>query len=72
MAAVAVMNVRNLTIALYATVAALMVILYVAGRLRRFGLVPLGDVVDVLRRSRAGQLALVLAWAWLGWHFLAR
>jgi hypothetical protein len=63
---------RALTIAAYVATAAVMAALYVAGRTRRFGLVPLGEIVDAVRAFRAGRLVLIVCWAWLGWHFLAR
>lgn len=66
------MTARTLTIALYATAAVFGVLLYAAGRGGRVGLVPLADVVDALRHGRVARLGLVLGWAWLGWHFLAR
>jgi hypothetical protein len=44
----------------------------VAGRARRFGLVPLGEVIDAVCGSLAGRLVVALGWAWLGWHLLAR
>jgi hypothetical protein len=66
------MSDRALTISSYAAVALVVVVLYVAGRARRLGLVPFGDVVDALRSLRAGRLALAIGWVWLGWHFLGR
>ena len=30
------------------------------------------DVTDAIRTSRAGRFALAFAWAWVGWHLLAR
>jgi len=32
----------------------------------------LGDVLRVIKRSRAGWIVLVLAWWWIGFHVLAR
>ena len=32
----------------------------------------LGETVRLLLRSRLPRVIIVLAWAWLGWHFLAR
>ena len=63
---------RAITIAAYVMTAAVLVLLYIAGRTRRFGLVSLGELVDVVRSSRSVRLAVIVCWAWLGWHFLAR
>jgi hypothetical protein len=71
-AAGAAVTTRAVTIAAYLAVAAVMVALYVAGRARRFGLAPLGEVVDAVRAFRSGRLVLIVCWAWVGWHFLAR
>ncbi len=38
-----------------------------AGRVAR-----IGDIVSATKRRRAGWVALVLAWWWLGFHVLAR
>jgi hypothetical protein len=32
----------------------------------------IGDIVSATKRRRAGWVALVLAWWWLGFHVLAR
>jgi hypothetical protein len=66
------MTARALVIAEYAVLALSAVLLAMAGRARRFGLVPLAAVIDAVRSSRAGRLVLVVGWAWLGWHLLAR
>ena len=66
------MTSRQLTIAAFVALALAAVVLYVAGRTRRLGLAPVGEVVDAARSSLPGRLGLVLAWAWLGWHLLAR
>jgi hypothetical protein len=63
--------------AAYAALAVSAVALQLAGRARRlclvpFGLVPFGEVIAAVRVSLAGRLVLVLGWAWLGWHSLAR
>lgn len=66
------MTSRELTIAAFAALALAGVALYVAGRTHRLGLAPLGEVIEAARSSLRGRLALALAWAWLGWHLLAR
>lgn len=32
----------------------------------------LGETLRLLLRSRVLRILIVLVWAWLGWHFLAR
>ncbi|MFI6818040.1 DUF6186 family protein [Nonomuraea sp. NPDC050328] len=32
----------------------------------------LGRCLAVVLRHPAGRVAVVLAWCWMGWHFLAR
>jgi hypothetical protein len=66
------MTARALVIAAYAALALAAVALSVAGRARRFGLVPVGEVIDTVRGSLPGRLLVALGWAWLGWHLLAR
>lgn len=66
------MSPREVTIAGFVVFALLAVALYLAGRRHRLGLVPLGDVVDAARSRTPARMALVLGWAWVGWHFLAR
>lgn len=63
---------REVTIAGYAALAVVAVVLYIAGRARRLGLAPLGDVTDAIRSSAMGRFALAISWAWVGWHLLAR
>jgi len=66
------MSLRTLTVLGFALLGGAAVVLYLAGRARRLGLAPIGDLVDVLRSQSVVRLALVLAWAWVGWHLLAR
>jgi Family of unknown function (DUF6186) len=66
------MTARATIIAAYAALALAAVAVYLAGRARRFGLVPLGEVIDAVRASLVGRLVVALGWAWLGWHLLAR
>jgi hypothetical protein len=63
---------RTGVIAGYAVLALSAVLLQLAGRAGRLGLVPLAAVVDAVRASRTGRLVLAAGWAWLGWHLLAR
>jgi hypothetical protein len=66
------MTARAMIIAAYAALTLSAVALYLAGRARRYGLVPIGAVIDAVRRSLVGRILVALGWAWLGWHFLAR
>lgn len=66
------MTTRGLTIAGFAVLAMVAAALTLAGRTGRLGLVPPGQLLDALRASAPTRLAIVLAWAWLGWHLLAR
>jgi hypothetical protein len=63
---------RALVIAAYAVLAISAAGLELAGRAGRLGLVPVTAVVDAVRASPAGRLLVVVGWAWLGWHLLAR
>jgi hypothetical protein len=66
------MTARAMIIVAYAALALSAVALHAAGRAQRYGLVPLGEVIDAVRASLVGRLVVALGWAWLGWHFLAR
>ena len=66
------MSSRELTITGFLVLAVVALGLYLLGRARRSGLVPLGDVTDAIRTSTAGRFALAFSWAWVGWHLLAR
>ena len=66
------MTARSLTIAGFAVLAVIAAALTLAGRTGRLGLVPPGELLDALRPLVPARLAMVLGWAWLGWHFLAR
>jgi hypothetical protein len=66
------MTMRVVTILGFALLGGAAVMLYLAGRTRWLGLIPLGDLVDVLRSRTVVRLALVVVWAWVGWHLLAR
>lgn len=66
------MTMRAVTILGFVLLGGAAVVLYLVGRARRFGLAPLGEVVDAARGRTAVRLALVVVWAWVGWHLLAR
>jgi hypothetical protein len=66
------MTVRGLVIGAYAVLALAAVMLGLTGRAGRLGLVPVAVLLDGGRASRVGRLLVVAAWAWVGWHLLAR
>lgn len=66
------MTARGLTVAGFAVLAVAAVALTLAGRAGRLGLAPPGTLLDALRAPRPARLAILLGWAWLGWHLLAR
>jgi uncharacterized protein DUF6186 len=66
------MTVRGLVIGAYAVLALAAVVLGLTGRAGRLGLVPVAVLLDGVHASRVGRLLVVAAWAWLGWHLLAR
>lgn len=44
----------------------------VVTHVRRDLIAPVGETIAYLTRNRLARIAAVLAWAWVGWHFLAR
>jgi Family of unknown function (DUF6186) len=63
------MDSRTVTLAGYLLVVGAMIGLEVASRVSD---VPsLRDVLGRVMRTRAGRLAVLASWAWLGLHFLA-
>jgi Family of unknown function (DUF6186) len=64
------MTFHDATILGYVLIGCATMALLVAGRL---GVVARpGEVLDVLLSRRTVRLLIVLAWIWLGWHFLVR
>ncbi len=66
------MTAHDLTIAGYALVVALALVLQVAAWSGRGDVQTLGTVLSRVMRHRAGRIGIVAAWAWLGMHFFAR
>jgi hypothetical protein len=60
------------TVAAYVAVAAVAVVLEVVARMGWLHVDPLTSLVARLRAARSGRLALLVGWAWLTWHLLAR
>ena len=66
------MTMRVVTIAVFVVLGAIAVVLVVLPHVRHEALATAGETFSRLTRTRLARLAFVLAWAWLGWHFLAR
>jgi hypothetical protein len=58
--------------AIWAVLAALAVAAVAIGHLPRTRLARVSTVVRWLESSRLGYAAVLLLWAWAGWHFFAR
>ena len=61
---------RGITLGLYAVLLATTVAMFVVAWLRPATLPRLGRVVTWAMRRRTTQVGLILAWWWLGWHFV--
>ena len=61
-----------ITTAGFAVLALAGVTLFMASERGWFGLCSVGALLDVVRTSTPWRIALLAAWAWLGWHLLAR
>jgi hypothetical protein len=66
------MSVEVLFDAIWAALAALTVAAVTVGHLSRTRLARVSAVVRRLESNRLGYLAVLLFWAWAGWHFFAR
>ena len=64
------MSSRSMTIGAYAVLALMLVVTEVVARRQPRAATTVTDMVRRVCRTRSGQLTLVLAWWWLGWHFL--
>jgi hypothetical protein len=63
---------RVITIAGFAIVIAVLLLLEFLGRRKSSPIPTLGEVFGYAMRPRAGRLLVLLGWLWLGWHFFAR
>jgi sirohydrochlorin ferrochelatase len=61
---------RLATIGVFATAALLVLAGHLLGRVRPDLVADLPTVFERLMARRATRVAVVLAWAWVGWHFL--
>ena len=66
------MNGRIITLAAYGVLLVAVGATYAVSRLGRARVPRLGAVVTWSMRRRSTQIALLLAWWWLGWHFVTR
>lgn len=66
------MTMRTATIVGFVVMATIAVVLVVLPRMRRDLLGTTGETFARLIRTRPARLAVVVVWAWLGWHVLAR
>ena len=64
------MTSRTLTLLAYGALAAALLLTEVVARRGHTSVPRFGAVVRLAMRSRSAQLGIVLAWWWLGWHFL--
>jgi hypothetical protein len=63
---------RTLTILGYLAALVAAVGLDLAARRPGSRLATIGDVFSTLSARRAGRVAVMFAWWWLGWHFFVR
>jgi hypothetical protein len=63
---------RDLSLAIWALCAALLVACEVLGRVWRDRFAPASSFLGSLSGTRVRALALFVGWMWLGWHFFAR
>jgi hypothetical protein len=63
---------RLATLAAWALLALAALALELWARLGRARLASLAQALRLARSRRPGQLALLVGWAWLGWHLFAR
>ncbi len=66
------MTSHDVTIAGYVLIIAAAVALEVAAATHAFDIVSIRTVLSRVMRTRSGRVGVLVAWAWLGMHFLAR
>ncbi|MGQ0803556.1 MAG: DUF6186 family protein [Actinomycetota bacterium] len=66
------MSARSLTLLGWAVLAVGFVALEVRALVRRDRFATVGDALDVLLRTPAARVLLLLGWLWLGWHVFVR
>jgi hypothetical protein len=66
------MSSRGITISGYVLIGLAVVVVELIARRRTSGIPTLSQLVGFVMRERWGRLAMLLAWWWLGFHFLSR
>ena len=66
------MSTRTVFVAGYVLIAIALLTCQLAASRPAARVARIGDVVDAIKRRRAGWVVLLLAWWWLGFHVLAR
>lgn len=66
------MTSREVTIALWIVLAALVVVLELLAYTTNRFIAPAGAVARLATRSVVGRVIVSLGWMWLGWHVFAR
>ncbi len=66
------MSSRDVTILGYLVLVAAVVVIQIVSRRPRSPVPSIGQILDAVMASRAGRVALIAGWAWLGLHFFAR
>jgi hypothetical protein len=66
------MSTHVITIIGYACVVAVLIVLEVLAHRKGSRIPKMGEWFGYLMRTRTGRFLVLLAWGWLGWHFLAR
>jgi hypothetical protein len=61
---------RGVTIAIYLACALALAVTEVLARRGRLGVPTLAALFRWILRRRSAQIGVVMAWWWIGWHFL--
>jgi Family of unknown function (DUF6186) len=61
-----------LTVTAYLACLGAAILVDLESRRRRSRLPSVADVFSALSARRAGRLAVIVGWWWLGWHFFVR
>lgn len=63
---------RELFLAGYAVIGLALVLLVLLARRRPSAVASVSEMADAATRRRLGRVLVLIAWWWVGWHFLAR
>ena len=64
------MTSRIITMAIFGALFAALGVLDLMARYTRLGVPTVADVLRWTMRRRSAQIGIVMAWWWIGWHFL--